>query len=324
MSKDIIKRKKFVLSSLVKNEMIKLYSSKMIFIIVSLILVGVILLAIMIDSKPELIEGDGRETLEMQTEELKGYFSGDYGFSANGREYYMNCIKVNEYMLENNIMPIKTHSIGNLVLSLNQMFAIIVIITILGAGKLWSDEFEKGTLVALVSRPVSRKKIFVSKFVTLVSLSFFVELLLCISTIIIGGAFWGFDGLNDIFVSYSNGIVEKNFVEQIMYYSFYNFFTLLACTVVTSLLVIIIKNGVIATSISIMFYVVGSSFVLALGEYEMLKYSLLANIQFQIYLDGNEIFSGMTPNSSIMNVLIHITIMILIAIGIFVNRNADE
>ncbi len=324
MSNDIVSRKKYVFANLVKNEIIKFYSTKITFIIVTLILVGVLLFTLSIDSQKELFDGDPREVLENEINELNEYLSGGYGLSNGTREYYLNCIEVDKYMLKNDISPIKIHSIGNLVLSLNQMFSITVIIMILGAGKIWTDEFGGHALLALISRPISRMKIFFSKFVTLVSLCVFIQALTGIFSILIGGIFFGFDGINDVFVSYNNGIVVKSVIGQILYYDFYNFFTLLACAIVTILVALIVKNGIIATCISIIIYLMGSTFVLALSKFEFLKYSLLANIQFQIYLDGNEIFEGITPTSSIINILIHVVIFVVISMVIFCKRNADE
>lgn len=320
-----IHRKRHVFGSLVMNEMVKFYSTKMMFLVVVMIFVGVLFLALGIDSASEEVVGQSSDVLKAEIQELSEVLSGgEYGFSNGGEQTYVNALKIKQYMLDNNLELIRTHSIGNLVLSLNQMFAIIVIIMILGAGKIWSDEFSNGTLSALVSKPVGRMKIFGAKFVTLLSFCILIETLLGILTIVVGGVFWGFDGLKASIVTYHNGIVEKSVIEQILYFNFYNFFTLLACAVMTIMITLFIRNGIIATCVSEIIYMMGSAFVLSLSQYNIVKYTLLANIQFQIYMDGNEIFKGMTLKSSVINVLVHVIVMLIISLLVFKKKNADE
>lgn len=319
-----IHRKKHVFGSLVVNEMVKFYSTKLMFIVVIMIFVGVLFLALGIDSASEEIVGQSSDVLKAEIQELSDMLSGEYGFISGGEQTYVNTLKIKQYMLDNNLDVVRIHSIGNLVLSLNQMFSIIVVIMILGAGKIWSDEFSNGTLSALVSKPVGRMKIFGAKFVTLLSFCILIETLLGILTIVVGGAFWGFDGLKASIVTYHNGIVEKSVIEQILYFNFYNFFTLLACAVMTIMITLFVRNGIIATCVSEIIYMMGSAFVLSLSQYNIVKYTLLANIQFQIVMDGNEIFKGMTLKSSVINVLVHVIVMLSISLVVFKKKNADE
>ena len=319
-----IHRKKHVFGSLVVNEIVKFYSTKLMFIVVIMIFVGVLFLALGIDSASEEIVGQSSDVLKAEIQELSDMLSGEYGFIDGGEQTYVNTLKIKQYMLDNNLEVVRIHSIGNLVLSLNQMFSIIVVIMILGAGKIWSDEFSNGTLSALVSKPVGRMKIFGAKFVTLLCFCILIETLLGILTIVVGGVFWGFDGLKASIVTYHNGIVEKSVIEQILYFNFYNFFTLLACAVMTIMITLFIRNGIIATCVSEIIYMMGSAFVLSLSQYNIVKYTLLANIQFQIYMDGNEIFKGMTLKSSVINVLVHVIVMLSISLVVFKKKNADE
>ena len=319
-----IHRKKHVFGSLVVNEMVKFYSTKLMFIVVIMIFVGVLFLTLGIDSASEEIVGQSSDVLKAEIQELSDMLSGEYGFIGGREQTYVNTLKIKQYMLDNNLEVVRIHSIGNLVLSLNQMFSIIVVIMILGAGKIWSDEFSNGTLSALVSKPVGRMKIFGAKFVTLLSFCILIETLLGILTIVVGGAFWGFDGLKASIVTYHNGIVEKSVIEQILYFNFYNFFTLLACAVMTIMITLFVRNGIIATCVSEIIYMMGSAFVLSLSQYNIVKYTLLANIQFQIVMDGNEIFKGMTLKSSVINVLVHVIVMLSISLVVFKKKNADE
>lgn len=120
--------------------------------------------------------------------------------------------------------------------------------------------------------------------------------------------------------SYKNGVVVKLVLGQALYYSFFNFFTLLACATMTVLISLLVKNGIIAICSSIIVYLIGSTMVLSLAKYEILKYSSIANI----HLDGSEYFEGITEKSSIINILIHVTVFMIISVVLFYKRNADE
>lgn len=318
----IRERKKHVFIHLIKNEIIKFYSTKMVFIIVILLILGVMAQALSISSEKETVFSNAMEVLDYEIRDLEETIYGDAGMS--NPSYFINKLQVDYYMRENNIEPIKIHSIGNLIISLNKLFSIVVIIMILGAGKIFSDEYTYQTLPALISRPCNRIKIFFSKMVTLISLCIFVEAIILVLSVLVGGLFWGFDGIGGTIVSYNNGVVVKSVLGQALYYSFFNFFTLLACASMTVLISLLVKNGIIAICSSIIIYIIGSTMVLSLAKYEILKYSLIANIQFQIYFDGSEYFEGITEGSSIINILIHVALFTVISIVLFYKRNGDE
>ena len=322
MIKKINKKTQF--RSIVINDLVKFYSGKVIFVIVCLLVFVVTLQAFGIEATVEEYEGNSNRIIDEEIEYLNEVLEGEYGISGVSIEYFRNQLKVYEYMRDNDIEPIKTHSIGNLVKSINSLFSIIVIIMIVASGKVISDEYSNETLISLVSKPVARFKLLLAKITTLISVCILIELLVAFFAIMIGGMFWGFDGLEQQVVFYNNGIHCKNVFEQALYYAFYNFYTLFGCGILTMTLTVVLKNGLIGTGISTAIYVLGSSMMVSLAKYDLFRYSFIANMQFNIYFEGEELFKGLTINDSVLNVLIHVLGFLIVMVLSFQYTNADE
>ena len=60
-----------------------------------------------------------------------------------------------------------------------------------------------------------------------------------------------------------------------------------------------------------------------LSNYEFLKYSFFANIQFSIYNSGLKLFEGMTNLQSVLNIIIHIIVFSVISVGFMYKGNTD-
>jgi ABC-2 type transport system permease protein len=224
-------------------------------------------------------------------------------------------------MLENNIQPLKVHSASNMILSLNNLFALVVILGIILSGKIITDEFSWGTINSLLAIPCKRWKILASKLVAIAISSLSIIAILYIFSAIIGWLFFGFDGFNNHVVTYvNNQIVDRNVLAQSFVLNFYNFFTLLACSSLTLLLSLALKNGIVSTCCSVIVYFLGTQISFALRDYFLIRYTIFANINFQMYFNGIEIFEGLTENYSLIIIIIHIAIFTAGSFYLFNNK----
>jgi ABC-type transport system involved in multi-copper enzyme maturation permease subunit len=76
--------------------------------------------------------------------------------------------EINKYMFDNNIMPVKTHSIASLVLTINRVFAIVVITSIVSVVQIISSDYSEAITDFPSKLPCKRWKILTSKIITLV------------------------------------------------------------------------------------------------------------------------------------------------------------
>lgn len=309
------------------NEIKKCLNAKTTFIIFLIIIIGSALFAFQIKSQPEQItDTESNIFLQSEIDGINEKLSDpSIGMSNEMRTKYVNTLKIYKYMLLNNIEPQKTHSISNYMLSLNNLFAVVVILSIIVVAKIITDEYKYATLNILVAVPSKRYKILLSKIITAVIICIGIILVQYITSIVIGGLFFGFNNLFSQIVKCDNGLIQVRIVLiQSLLNNFYNIFTLITCSSITFMLSVVLKNGIISACAGICTYFFGSQIAIALKDYSIVKYSLFANMQFQLQADGVELFKGMTPGFSIIVLSVHSLIFILISFVIFNRRNIYE
>src|SRR5699024_1599427 len=74
-----------------------------------------------------------------------------------------------------------------------ELFIIVIIVMI--AGSIVSEEFNKGTIKLLLVKPYSRTKILLSKYITVLLTIIFTTITVIAMQTIVGGLFFGFDDL---------------------------------------------------------------------------------------------------------------------------------
>lgn len=123
-----------------------------------------------------------------------------------------------KYELENKVDNDSYKSARNLfmtVISDNQTF--IIIITIMIAGAIVAEEFNKGTIKQLLTRPYKRSEILLSKLITSILIMLGATLFLIIAQYIIGGLFFGFDTYSIPAVVYNFANSEIQEINMIAY-----------------------------------------------------------------------------------------------------------
>lgn len=308
---------------LIKNEMIKFYMTRRIFVIFILILLSVTILAISVEVNPETATND-MGLLESELEQLEEYLSADYSMDAATRQNYITQVEVYKYMLQNQIPLMSDHSLGSLLVKINQMYAIFVMIVMIGAAKVISDEYSNKTLQALVSKPICKWKIWGAKMVTLGSFCIGVQGVVMLLAWVVSLVFWGDGNLYNIIVSYDNGIISRSILGQMLHFSKFHVLALIACSSMVVMFVVLFRNAVIGTGIGVVLYYIASMVVMSLSSIKWLQHTFFANVQFQLPLDGFVVFKDVTLFDSVLNVLAHTVLFFAISYIALVRRNADE
>lgn len=92
-----------------------------------------------------------------------------------------------------------------------ELFIIVIIVMI--AGSIVSEEFNKGTIKLLLVKPYSRTKILLSKYITVLLTIIFTTITVIAMQTIVGGLFFGFDDLKVPTLAYNfitNSVMEMN------------------------------------------------------------------------------------------------------------------
>ena len=205
------------------------------------------------------------------------------------------------------------------------IFLIVVVVMI--AGTIVSEEFNKGTIKLLLVKPYTRNKILMAKAITTFIMIIFVIVVTLVMQILIGRIIFGFDSLAEPVVAYN---FNTNTMEEM------NIFANLGVQTLTQLPMIILlatlafaistvfTNSTLAITISLLGYMAASIInQLAIGyDLQFMKYFVTMNWDLSIYANGAlPYMEGMSMIMSIIICVVYFLIMMIPTFVVFKKRN---
>lgn len=266
-------------------------------------------------NKSSLISYAGTDLTRLSTDELQSYRSS------------LKNANLNKYYIENNI-SLNSGDNRDILLSLfNQYELFILIIGIVIAGSIVSDEFSKGTIKLLLVKPYNRIKILMSKFIVCICILVLSIGIIGISQLIFGGIIQGFDSLSTPAIYYN---FDTNQVETMNIFSYicltglcklpmYILLTTLAFACST-----LFTNTALAVSLPFLGYI-ATPFINQLSlayNIKQIIYFVTPNWDLTQYLfGGSPMFSGMSLSFSIIVCLVYLAIMLVVSGIVFKKRD---
>ena len=205
------------------------------------------------------------------------------------------------------------------------IFLIVVVVMI--AGTIVSEEFNKGTIKLLLVKPYTRNKILMAKAITTLIMIIFIIVVTLVMQILIGGIIFGFDSLSEPVVAYN---FNTNTMEEM------NIFANLGVQTLTQLPMIILlatlafaistlfTNSTLAITISLLGYMAASIINQLAMAYnlEFMKYFVTMNWDLSIYANGAlPYMQGMSMTMSIIICVVYFLIMMIPTFIVFKKRN---
>ena len=249
----------------------------------------------------------------------------------NEKQQYNQSLKYveeNRYILENKVDINKSDDLrGILENFMNQYSLFIIVIVVMIAGTIVSEEFNKGTIKLLLIKPYSRKKILLAKFLTTLIIIVFTIVTILVMQLIVGGIMFGFDSLSIPMVEYN---FNTNAIQEI------NVFAYLGLQILTQLPIIILlgtlafalstifNNSALAITISLLGFMSASIInqIAITFNVQILKYFVTMNWDLSQYLFGAlPMMPNMTMLSSIVICIIYFLIMMIVAFIVFKKKN---
>lgn len=259
--------------------------------------------------------------MESATQELEYSEKKEYNDSLEKRE-------MNRYILENNIDINKENNIRGILKNLfNEYGLFIIVMIVMIAGTIVSEEFNKGTIKLLLVKPYSRNKILVAKFITVLIMILFSILAVVVMELVVGGIVFGYDSL-------SVPILEYNFTTQSL--EIMNVFAYLGITIMTQLPKLILlatlafacstlfSNSAVGIAIPLLGYMSADMINMLVIQYKVqfMKLFVSLNWNFEEYLYGNlPSMEGMTFGFSAVICVLYFVVMLIPTFLAFRKRN---
>ena len=236
--------------------------------------------------------------------------------------------EVNKYIIENKQDINKTNDTRGILKNFFSEYGLfIIVIIVMIAGTIVSEEFNKGTVKLLLIKPYSRAKILLSKYITILIMTVFAIVIILLMELIVGGIVFGFDSL-------SVPVLEYNFNTSQL--EILNIFTYVGIEILTQLPMIILlatlafalsaifTNSALAITISLLGFMSPSIINALVIQYKVgfMKYFVTMNWDLSGYLFGSlPSMEGMTMGFSIVMCLIYLFVMLIPTFIIFKKKN---
>ena len=232
------------------------------------------------------------------------------------------------YILETGRDIHNTNTLKGILENFYSQFGIfLIVVVVMIAGTIVSEEFNKGTIKLLLVKPYTRNKILMAKAITTLIMIIFIILVTLVMQILIGGIIFGFDSLSEPVVAYN---FNTNTMEEM------NIFANLGVQTLTQLPMIILlatlafaistlfTNSTLAITISLLGYMAASIInQLAIGyDLQFMKYFVTMNWDLSIYANGAlPYMEGMSMTMSIIICVVYFLIMMIPTFIVFKKRN---
>ena len=295
-----------------------------------------------------------KQTLEWRLEKNISYESGYYNnlinqyynasisiidYEANKNEsdsalmkqdYYDNLETANKakYDIENGTRTQdESNARGMLINFFSEYEIFIVIIIVMIAGTIVSEEFNKGTVKLLLIRPYKRTTILTSKFITCLIMLAIIILSIILMQFVVGGVVFGFDSLQTPAIEYDFnthsiqelGIASYMLLQTIGKLPIYVLLMTLAFALST-----LFNNSAVAITLTLLGYM-GSSMINMIGlqlGLDWIKYFVTPNWDLtQHFFGGLPMYEGTSLEFSIVINAIYFVIMLIPTYIVFKKRN---
>lgn len=309
--------------SLIKGEIFKLYKSKS-FIIIPLLITTVIGISGYISADNfNSTKGDWRKPLEKQVDEDKKLLSEmkKYGDSKYLASIEQN-IKINTYYLEKNIPPIEETSAIGFIKKYSGITSLISLITMIYASNMLPKEYTFGTIKMLLIRPITRKKLLLAKYFSLLILSIFLYLFTILLLSVTGFLIYGVDTLHFKTLKILNGqIIEQNILIEIAKHYIFSFLILSAYTALALMISIIFKSNTASLVTTLIIFTLGGTISSYFSNKSWSKFLFFRNTDLSSFGINQEVTANISPMFSTFIVLIYTLIVITLSILFFNKRD---
>ncbi len=131
---------------------------------------------------------------------VKNYENSDQKLEYSDQKRYNTDLEereINRYIIENNVDINKGNDIRGILRNFFSEYGLfIIVMVIMIAGTIVSEEFSKGTIKLLLVKPYPRYKILMSKWITVMIMILFSIVALIVMELIVGGIIFGYDSLS--------------------------------------------------------------------------------------------------------------------------------
>ncbi len=232
--------------------------------------------------------------------------------------YLKEEMAINNYILKHKIDANNANNLNAVLKEFSANFGLFILIyVVMISGSIISEEFNKGTIKYLLTKPYKRSTILTSKLLTIIILIPIIVLFMCLIEIIIGGFVLDFNSLKIPVLIYNN---TTNMIEvySIIKYLILSLITSMPEFIILGILCFLLSTITTSTSaaitITFLFYLISNviSNLALLYNIKIFKYFIALHWNFNYLLTKTPNPYNFKPLFSLSIIIIYLTIMLII------------
>lgn len=263
------------------------------------------------------------QELAMQLEADKAALQEVGPNNAAMKMFYEREVAVKEYQLENDLAPETGENLWSLISESQAVIGIIGVFTIIIAAGMVASEFSWGTVKLLLIRPISRSKILLSKYLTVLLFGGLMLMVLYAVSALVGLILFGMPDQAMPYLALADGeVVERSMFIQLIFNYLLSSIDVLMLATMAFMISAVFRNSSLAIGLSLfLMFMGGTGTMLLASKFDWAKYVLFANTNLSVYFDGVPPVEGMTLAFSIIMLLIYFVVFHFLAFFVFAKRD---
>ncbi len=321
---------------LVRNEMLKLWKKKRFFVIIGIIAVLIPIftyaqLRVSLDRQEQIGTSDWRVSLQQRINDYANRMSSPRVIEE-WRKWMSVEVQRLQYYLDHDVNPEEPSGVTftrEFVKNAVGLFVPLLVMVI--ASDLVSSEHAQGTIKLLLTRPVSRWKVLLSKYLAMLLYVSLIVTALAALCYIISGAVFGYGGWHaptligfqvagaDIDTSNVNMIAQWRFILMELGLVFYTG-VLVGC--IALMVSVIVRSTAAGMGIMLATLIAGTILSNMVSSWESAKYFFMVNMDLVRYLSGDiPPIEGMNLSFSLWVLTVWAAASIIVSFSVFTRRD---
>lgn len=206
------------------------------------------------------------------------------------------------------------------------MINVISLAIIIIAGASIANEFSSGTIKFLLINPVKRSKIFLSKYVMILTLSVLLILGFYVVNVLCAGILFGFDSITAPYLYVVNGTIHQMpGLSFVLWKYLLGSVNLIVMGTLAFAISSMLRNAALAIGVSVFALLGGNIIMSILGgmlKFDWARFLIFANVDLNAVIEGNTMFQGMTVSFSLAVIAVHMVVFFLTAWDGFMHRES--
>lgn len=261
-----------------------------------------------------------QEEAELDIASITQMLETEQDLSKIERADFEERVQMLQYRLDKDVEPLGQFSRESIIIDSSGVASIVLLLTVIVAAGIVASEFSQGTIKMLLTRPVKRWKILLSKFITVNIFGIF--FLMIGYVVMVAVAFILFDSSDGTALVVAGGkVVEASIWGKSLYMLLLASASIFVTATFAFMIGSVFRSSSLAIGLSLFIYFTGSTVTMLLARFDVAKYLVFTHMDLTQYETGYYMIPDMSMPFSLTVLAIYVIIFLVTSFITFVKRD---